>query len=68
MIESVYYLKLSKVPMVLTRAMGVLNAGGYLLLRIHDFSKHREYITAIRGLDWNVEHKGSLLLIAPPQK
>jgi hypothetical protein len=46
----------------------MLSAGGYLLLRIHDFSKHRRYIDVIRGLDAHVEHAGAVLLIRPPQR
>ena len=65
MIESVYYVKIGKVTEVLTRAMGMLNAGGYLLLRIHDFAKHHEYIDVIRGLGSQVVYKGSLVLILP---
>jgi len=68
MIESVYYIRTDKITEVLTRAMGMLNAGGYLLLRIHDFSKHREYIDVIRGLGSPLNNKGSLLLILPPEK
>jgi len=41
----------------------MLNADGYLLLRVHDFTKHREYIDVIRGLGSHVERKGSLLIV-----
>lgn len=41
----------------------MLNADGYLLLRIHDFAKHREYIEVIRYLGSHVEHKDSLLIV-----
>jgi len=59
--DSIYYVKVEKVAQVLTRAAGMLNADGYLLLRIHDFAKHREYIEVIRYLGSHVEHKDSLL-------
>jgi 2-polyprenyl-3-methyl-5-hydroxy-6-metoxy-1,4-benzoquinol methylase len=67
MIESVYYVKIETVIEVLNRAMGMLNAGGYLLVRIHDFSKHHMYIDAIHRLGARVEHTGPLLLILPTQ-
>jgi 2-polyprenyl-3-methyl-5-hydroxy-6-metoxy-1,4-benzoquinol methylase len=67
MIESVYYVKIERVVDVLNRAMGMLNARGYLLLRVHDFSKHRQYIDAIHRLGVRVEHTGPLLLILPTQ-
>ena len=67
MIESVYYVKIEKVIEVLNRAMGMLNAGGYLLVRIHDFSKHQQYIGAINRVGAPVEHTGPLLLILPTQ-
>jgi hypothetical protein len=60
--------KIDRVAAVLNRAMGMLNDGGYLLLRIHDFSKHHEYVDAIRSLGSRVEHTGALLVIFPPQK
>ncbi|MEQ1353857.1 MAG: class I SAM-dependent methyltransferase [Candidatus Acidiferrum sp.] len=65
MIESVYYVKIDKVPEVLRRLAGMLMPGGYLLLRIHDFSKHSKYIEAIDSLGWNVERQENLLLIRP---
>ena len=68
LIEAIYYVKIDEVAEVLNRAMGMLNAGGYLLLRIHDFSKHHKYVDAIQGLDSRVEHTGALLVIFPVQK
>jgi 2-polyprenyl-3-methyl-5-hydroxy-6-metoxy-1,4-benzoquinol methylase len=67
LVESIYYVKVEKVAQVLTRAVGMLNADGYLLLRVHDFTKHHEYIDVIRGLGSHVEHKGSLLIV-PAQR
>lgn len=63
LVESIYYVKVEKVGQILTRAVGMLNADGYLLLRVHDFAKHHEYIDVIRGLGSHVEHKGSLLIV-----
>ncbi len=68
MVESVYYVAIEKVVRVLTHAMGMLNAGGYLLLRIHDFSKYHQYIDALGRLTASVEHTGPLLLVFPTQK
>jgi cyclopropane fatty-acyl-phospholipid synthase-like methyltransferase len=68
MIESVYYVKIERVAEVLNRAMRMLNAGGYLLVRIHDFSKHQLYLDAIHGLGAPVEHTGPFLLIFPRQE
>jgi cyclopropane fatty-acyl-phospholipid synthase-like methyltransferase len=68
MIESVYYVKTERVAEVLNRALRMLNAGGYLLVRIHDFSKHHQYLDAIRSLGAPVEHAGPFLLISPPQE
>jgi 2-polyprenyl-3-methyl-5-hydroxy-6-metoxy-1,4-benzoquinol methylase len=68
LIESVYYVKINQVAEVLNRAMGMLNAGGHLLLRIHDLSKHHQYVDAIQGLGSRVEHIGALLVIFPQQK
>jgi predicted TPR repeat methyltransferase len=66
--EAIYYVKIDQVAEVLNRAMGMLNPGGYLLLRIHDFSKHHQYVDAIQGLGSRVEHTGALLVIFPVQK
>jgi hypothetical protein len=66
--SSIYYVKIDQVAEVLNRAMGMLNPGGYLLLRIHDFSKHHQYVDAIQGLGSRVEHTGALLVIFPVQK
>jgi len=63
LVESIYYVKVEKVGQILTRAVGMLNADGYLLLRVHDFAKHHEYIDVIRGLGSHVEHKGPLLIV-----
>jgi cyclopropane fatty-acyl-phospholipid synthase-like methyltransferase len=68
MIESVYYVKIERVAEVLNRALRMLNAGGYLLVRIHDFSKHHQYLDTIRSLRAPVEHTGPFLLISPPQE
>ncbi len=68
MVESVYYVAIEKVVRVLTHAMGMLNARGYLLLRIHDFSKYHQYIDALGRLTARVEHTGPLLLVFPTQK
>jgi hypothetical protein len=57
--------KIDKVPEVLRRTMGMLNEAGYLLLRIHDFSKHSQYLDAIDGLSQYVERMESLILIRP---
>jgi cyclopropane fatty-acyl-phospholipid synthase-like methyltransferase len=65
MIESIYYVKIDRVPEVLRRTMGMLNEAGYLLLRIHDFSKHSQYLDAIDGLNQYVERMESLILIRP---
>jgi hypothetical protein len=62
----VYYVKVEKVGQILARALGMLNADRYLLLRVHDFAKHHEYheyIDVIRGLGSHVEHEGSLLFV-----
>jgi predicted TPR repeat methyltransferase len=68
LIESVYYVKIDEVAKVLNRAMGMLNAGGYLVLRIHDLSKHHNYVDAIQGLGSRVEHIDNLFVISPQQK
>jgi 2-polyprenyl-3-methyl-5-hydroxy-6-metoxy-1,4-benzoquinol methylase len=67
MIESVYYVNIEKIVDVLNRAMGRLDSGGYLLLRIHNFSKHHHYIDAIDRLSARVDHTGPALLIFPEQ-
>ena len=67
LIESVYYIKIKKVVEVLNRAMRILNPGGYLLLRIHDSSKHHQYIDAVHRLDARVQHTGPLFLLLPRQ-
>jgi 2-polyprenyl-3-methyl-5-hydroxy-6-metoxy-1,4-benzoquinol methylase len=68
LVEVIYYVKIDQVSAVLNRAVGMLNPGGYLLLRIHDFSKHHQYVDAIQGLGSRVEHTGALLVIFPSQK
>jgi 2-polyprenyl-3-methyl-5-hydroxy-6-metoxy-1,4-benzoquinol methylase len=65
MIESVYYVSIGKVTEVLRHISRMLNPDGYLLLRIHDFSKHHKYIEAIERLGLNVKRKNALLLIRP---
>lgn len=65
MIESVYYVQIDTVTEVFRRIARMLNPGGYVLLRIHDFVKHCKYIDAINGMGWNVERKDNLLLIRP---
>jgi SAM-dependent methyltransferase len=67
LIESVYYIKIKKVVEVLNCAMRILNPGGYVLLRIHDSSKHHQYIDAIHRLDARVQHTGPLFLLLPRQ-
>lgn len=50
MVESIYYVDVCELPVVLERIMGMLNKCGVLLVRIHDLERHREYVDTIRSL------------------
>ncbi len=47
MIESICYLKLTELPAFLERATGLLNKRGFLLFRLHDLEKYREYVETV---------------------
>ena len=47
MIESIYYVDVDLLSVVLTRLTEMLEEEGFILIRLHDVEKHREYIEAI---------------------
>ena len=62
LIESVYYVNLHELPDVLKRLQKLLYPSGFILVRVHDFNSHREYVDTIRLLFPDVELiDGSLL-------
>jgi 2-polyprenyl-3-methyl-5-hydroxy-6-metoxy-1,4-benzoquinol methylase len=63
MIESVYYLKLPRVPEVLGMLHRRLTPEGFLLLRIHDDKKHRHYIDALQMAFPRIQRSGFLYVI-----
>ncbi len=47
MIESIYCVKLTELPAFLERAIGMLNKRGFLLFRLHDLEKYRDYLETV---------------------
>jgi SAM-dependent methyltransferase len=50
MVESIYYLPIPRIAEVLQRALNATTENGFVLIRIHDLLKHREYVNKIREL------------------
>ena len=48
MIESVYYIDLDQIPSVLGRLNDMLATDGFLLIRLHDPEKYRNYVQEIK--------------------
>jgi len=49
MIESIYYVKINELPRVLAYLQRRLKRSGFMLFRIHDFQRHREYVDCIQA-------------------
>lgn len=43
-VESICYIALLRLPEILCRFVGMLEEGGFVLIRLHDLDKYREYI------------------------
>jgi cyclopropane fatty-acyl-phospholipid synthase-like methyltransferase len=50
LIESVYYVDLQRLPLLLSRLRNMLTDDGFILVRIHDTDKHHEYFQALHRL------------------
>jgi predicted TPR repeat methyltransferase len=50
MIESMNYVRLSALPAVVNRLVGMLNKGGSFIARLHDIKKHSGYVHTLQEL------------------
>ena len=61
--ESIYYVNQSRLREVLACLQRALTDSGFLLIRIHDVQKHREYVDAINLLLPNNERVGEGMFV-----
>ena len=47
MVESIYYIDLTKLPTVTQKLVDMLDAGGQLLFRVHDTAKHKKHMDLV---------------------
>jgi cyclopropane fatty-acyl-phospholipid synthase-like methyltransferase len=50
MVESVYYIHMRELPTFLNRLHGLLSRSGFMLVRIHDFEEHADYVDLMCSL------------------
>jgi predicted TPR repeat methyltransferase len=62
MIESIYYAKLGDLQGLLNRVMVTVSESGFLLIRLHDFDKHREYVETVQAFSKDVKRLSPNLL------
>ena len=60
-VESVYYIALPRLPEVLSRFVGMLEESGFVLIRLHELDKYREYIETTQELYPHLEKIGANL-------
>ncbi len=62
MIESIYYLRLDRVPVFLNGLADVLSPDGTVLVRLHDVEEHHEYVGTFHQVFAETEWVSSNLL------
>jgi cyclopropane fatty-acyl-phospholipid synthase-like methyltransferase len=50
LIESIYYLPIRELSAIMTRLASMLRQGGFILIRLHDFEEHRDYVQVLQRL------------------